>query len=73
VVDTPGLREFGLWNLGPAELGAAFPEIAHLSPACRFPNCSHVHEPDCEVQQAAAAGEIDRGRYASYRAMVEDS
>jgi len=73
VVDTPGLREFGLWSLTAAELGAAFPELAQLSGACRFSNCSHVHEPDCEVRRAVAAGEIDGGRYASYRSLAEEA
>ncbi|RMF86304.1 MAG: ribosome small subunit-dependent GTPase A, partial [Nitrospirae bacterium] len=72
VVDTPGLREFGLWNLTPAELEAAFPEIAERAGGCRFPNCSHVHEPDCAVRGAVDAGEVDGERYRSYLQLYEE-
>ncbi len=72
VVDTPGLKEFGLWNLTRTELEAAFPEIARHAGTCRFQDCSHVHEPDCTVQAAVAEGTIDRERYASYRTLLEE-
>jgi len=70
VVDTPGLKEFGLWNMTQREIEAAFPEIARHAPGCRFPDCSHIHEPDCAVKAAVEAGEIDPGRFASYRILV---
>ncbi len=73
VVDTPGLKEFGLWNLGRTELEEAFPEIAELAPDCRFPDCSHSHEPDCAVRAAVEAGRIDPGRYASYLGLLEET
>lgn len=72
VVDTPGLKEFGLWNLTRPELEAAFPEIAALAPGCRFPDCSHLHEPDCAVRAAVEAGTIDRERYRSYATLLEE-
>ena len=72
VIDTPGLREFGLWDLESRQLQEAFPEIEDLRASCRFPDCSHVHEPDCAVQQALAAGEINSGRFASYRSLLEE-
>ncbi len=66
VVDTPGLREFGVTDLEPAELSHYFVEFRpHLS-ACRFPDCTHEHEPDCAVKAAIAAGEISEARYFSY-------
>jgi len=73
VVDTPGLKEFGLWNLTAAELEEAFPEIAEVAPDCRFPNCSHSHEPDCAVQASVEAGRIDPGRHASYLGLLEEA
>jgi ribosome biogenesis GTPase / thiamine phosphate phosphatase len=74
VADTPGLRELGLWGIGKDELKDLFPELRNLSEDCRFGSgCSHTHEPDCRVQQAVAAGDIDRERYESYLAMLEDA
>ncbi len=72
VVDTPGLREFGLWDPSPEELQSAFPELAADHRSCRFPDCSHVHEPECAVQEAVAAGLIDPERYSSYVKILEE-
>jgi ribosome biogenesis GTPase len=72
VVDTPGLKEFGVWDASARDLQAAFAEIEELAPGCRFPNCRHVHEPDCTVQDAVAAGEIHPRRYQSYRTILEE-
>ncbi|RNC69329.1 MAG: ribosome small subunit-dependent GTPase A [Desulfuromonadales bacterium] len=65
VIDTPGMREFGLWQAGEG-IDAAFPDIAGLAVGCRFHDCSHAHEPGCAVRAALASGEIDPARYASY-------
>ncbi len=73
VVDTPGLKEFGLWNLTREELESAFPEIAARAPDCRFPDCSHSHEPGCAVRAAVEEGEIDPGRHASYLGLLEET
>ena len=71
VADTPGIREFGIWDLSPQELGGYFVEFRpHLSD-CRFPDCTHVHEPGCAVQEAVDAGEVTPERYGSYLAMLE--
>lgn len=72
LIDSPGVNEFGLGEVEPAELAAAFPEIRRLSARCRFNNCSHLHEPGCAVQEAAAAGEIAPSRYASYRKILTE-
>lgn len=72
VVDTPGLKEFGLWNLDRRELEAAFPEIAARAPECRFANCTHIHEPGCAVLAAVGAGEIDPERHASYAGFLKE-
>jgi ribosome biogenesis GTPase len=71
VADTPGIREFGLWDLAPVELGGYFAEFRPFIPDCRFPDCTHVHEPGCAVQQAVDAGEITQERYGSYLVILE--
>jgi ribosome biogenesis GTPase / thiamine phosphate phosphatase len=76
VVDTPGLREVGIWNVPPAELPACFPEFRPYLEQCRFTDCTHVVEPDCAVREAVESGAIGRGRYQSYlrlRSEVEES
>lgn len=71
VVDTPGLRDVGLWGIDLAELAAAFPEFAAYAPCCRFDNCRHMEEPGCAVA-AAEGAEVDPGRLKSYRRFVEE-
>jgi ribosome biogenesis GTPase len=66
VVDTPGLKEFGVHDASHVELVAAFPEIHAAIGGCRFSDCSHTHEPDCTVRAAVDEGTIDSGRYESF-------
>lgn len=66
VADTPGLREFGIWNLEPVDLSNCFVEMRPYQAECRFQDCLHAHEPDCAVKAAVDAGEIYPERYASY-------
>jgi ribosome biogenesis GTPase len=73
VVDTPGLKEFGVWDAEREEIETAFPEIHELAPGCRFPDCSHRHEPDCAVLAAVEAGGIHEGRLASYHRILEEA
>jgi ribosome biogenesis GTPase len=73
VVDTPGLRDIGLWGLEPAEVAASFPEIARWSAHCRFDNCRHLEEPDCAVAGAAARGEFSSSRLDSYRTLLVEA
>lgn len=73
VVDTPGLRDIGLWALMPREVTRAFPEIARLGAACRFDNCRHLGEPACEVEAAAGRGEIAASRLSSYRQLLREA
>jgi ribosome biogenesis GTPase len=70
VADTPGLRELGLWEIDRDNLQFYFPELEPLLGNCRYPTCTHVHEPGCAVRAAAATGELDPGRYESYRRMM---
>ncbi|HEV3050910.1 MAG TPA: ribosome small subunit-dependent GTPase A, partial [Longimicrobium sp.] len=69
VADTPGLRELGLWQIERDQLQFHFPEFEPLLGGCRYPTCTHTHEPGCAVRTAAEAGEIDFGRFDSYRRM----
>jgi ribosome biogenesis GTPase len=66
VVDTPGLKEFGVLDATERDLALAFPEVADRVVDCRFSDCSHRHEPDCAVRAAVESGEIDAGRFESY-------
>ncbi|CAN5351925.1 ribosome small subunit-dependent GTPase A [soil metagenome] len=76
VVDTPGLREVGLWGLPPSELPACFPEFRAYLHECRFADCTHIAEPGCAVRVAVDSGTISRVRYDSYaklRAELEEA
>lgn len=66
VIDTPGIRSFGLAFLERRELGAFYPEFAEPAHQCAYHDCSHIHEPDCGVQGAVANGEISLLRYENY-------
>lgn len=72
LIDTPGIREFGLWDLDRDTLRDYFPELREPSELCRFTNCTHVHEPDCEVKDRVEAGEINRARYETYARLWAD-
>lgn len=73
IVDTPGIRSFGMVDMKKEELSHFFPEIFAKASACRFYNCTHVHEPGCAVIEAVEQGEISESRYASYLSMMEES
>jgi ribosome biogenesis GTPase len=71
VVDTPGVRSFGLYGLDLTQIGHGFREFRALQTSCRFRNCLHEEEPDCGVRLALDAGEVDPGRYQRYRSVLE--
>ena len=71
IVDTPGIREFGLINMNKSELGHYFPEIRALMNKCKFNNCIHQNEPGCAVKEAVEQLEIPYTRYRSYLSMLE--
>ncbi len=73
VVDTPGLRDIGLWGLAQQEVAQAFPEIAAAAAGCRFDNCRHLGEPGCAVEAAAAQGGVAVSRLASYRGLLQEA
>ncbi|PQO42250.1 ribosome small subunit-dependent GTPase A [Blastopirellula marina] len=66
VIDTPGIRQFQLWDIIPEEVAGLFRDIRPLVNHCRFPNCTHTHEADCAVKDAVADGILDTRRYESY-------
>ncbi|MGE3953610.1 MAG: ribosome small subunit-dependent GTPase A [Parachlamydiales bacterium] len=71
-IDTPGIKSFGVWELTAEELQSHFPEIAQMSSGCRFPNCSHTHEPSCAVLEALEAGTLSQLRYRSYTTLLAE-
>ena len=71
VVDTPGIREWGLSGLTKPELWHFFPEIEQVAAGCKFTDCRHFEEPECAVVAATEAGEIDGERYYSYTVIYE--
>jgi ribosome biogenesis GTPase len=72
VVDTPGLREVGMWGIPAADVDRCFPELRALRDDCRFADCTHRMEPDCAVRAAVASGAVDRDRYESYLKLREE-
>ena len=72
IIDTPGIREFGLWNLDEETLRSYFPEFDELAGDCRFNDCSHSHEPDCAVKAAAEAGSISKARLETYHRLRDE-
>lgn len=71
LVDTPGIRQFELWDLIPEEIAGYFPEMRPFINLCRFPNCTHTHEEECGVKDAVADNLLDARRYESYLHLVE--
>lgn len=71
VIDTPGVRSFGLWDLKKEEVAAYFDEFADYFPRCRFANCTHTHEEGCAVIEAVEEEKIHPLRYYSYCALLE--
>ena len=72
VIDTPGLRGFGLVNLEKEEIARYFPEMLRAAEGCRFTPCTHTHEPGCAVKEAVVNGESSADRYSSYLGMIEE-
>lgn len=72
IIDTPGVKGFGVVDLSEAEISHYFPEIFKYSEKCRFNNCTHRHEPDCAVLKAVDGHEIALSRYNSYISILSD-
>jgi ribosome biogenesis GTPase len=71
IIDTPGMREFGLVDVSKQEISHYFPEMRSRLNDCQFNNCLHVNEPGCAIKQAVADGEITEDRYVSYVNIME--
>lgn len=72
VIDTPGIRGFGLVDVSQLELSGYFPEMLRIEDNCRFAPCTHTHEPGCAVKEAVENGEISVERYESYLGMLDE-
>ena len=71
IIDTPGMREFGLVDISKQELSHYFPEMRSRLNDCQFNNCLHINEPGCAIKDAVAAGEISEDRFVSYYGILE--
>lgn len=71
IIDTPGIKELGLADMGKPEISHYFPEMRDLLGECRYHNCTHVHEPGCAVLQGVEDGEIAPSRYHNYLSMLQ--
>ncbi|WP_148235752.1 ribosome small subunit-dependent GTPase A [Thermaerobacter marianensis] len=72
IIDTPGIRSLGLWDIDPDSLRLYFPDFLPFATACRYRDCSHTHEPDCAVKEAVSRGGVAPGRYESYRRLMNE-
>ena len=72
VIDTPGIKGFGTFDMEPEELTGYFKDIFHFAKDCRFSNCTHTHEPGCAVLKAVEEHYIAESRYESYLSMLDD-
>ena len=72
IIDTPGIKGFGTFDIAPGEVSHYFREIFRIGADCRFADCTHTHEPHCAVREALDDGRIAPSRYQSYLSMMED-
>ena len=72
IIDTPGIKGFGLIDIESRELCRYFPEMMRLAPECRFYNCTHTHEPGCAVTEAVKEGRVAWSRYESYLKILDE-
>jgi ribosome biogenesis GTPase len=72
VFDTPGIRQFQLWDISPSEVGGFMPDLRPYVSACRYPDCLHLSEDECAVKNAVADGRIDARRYDAYCHLLEN-
>ena len=72
VIDTPGIKSFGLVDIDKSVLGHYFPEMRAVMDQCKFHNCQHLNEPKCAVIEAVESGAIAQSRYQNYLTMLTD-
>jgi ribosome biogenesis GTPase len=73
VVDTPGLRDIGLWGLSPEDVAGAFPDLRRIAAECHFDNCRHLSEPGCAVVKAVESGSLSESRLMSFRQLLGEA
>ncbi|MBR3783096.1 MAG: hypothetical protein IKJ78_01340, partial [Bacteroidales bacterium] len=73
LIDTPGIKEFGMVDFSEQELSHFFPEMRAVLHGCFFANCTHRHEPRCAVKEAVERGDISAERYRNYLGIIEDT
>ncbi|MBC8334058.1 MAG: ribosome small subunit-dependent GTPase A, partial [Anaerolineales bacterium] len=71
VIDTPGIRSFGLAGITQSELAGWYPEMASLSGNCRYADCTHLNEPECLIRAAVEKGQVSQLRYKNYSTIRE--
>ena len=72
IIDTPGIKEFGILDFDPSEVAQYFPEMARVMHECRFNNCLHINEPGCAVKDALGNGSIAASRYQNYLSIIDE-
>ena len=72
IIDTPGIRELGLWDIYQNELRNYFIEFSELQIDCQFNDCQHLNEPGCAVKKAVEKGEVFEERYKNYKNIFQD-
>ena len=72
IIDSPGIKEFGLYDMEKETLAQRFPEMRNLMHECKFSNCTHLHEPHCAIKKAVEENLIAEWRYNDYCNMMED-
>ena len=72
IIDTPGIKDFGIVNVEPAQVSHYFPEMRDLLSQCKFNNCVHTEEPECRIKEAVEHGEIPVSRYVNYLGILEE-
>ena len=72
IIDTPGIKEFGLIDFEKQEVSERFPEMRALMHDCQYHNCTHTHEPKCAVKKALEAGNISKSRYKNYLGILNN-
>jgi len=72
IIDTPGIKEFGLVRFNATEVHRCFPEMDRLLPQCQYNNCTHIHEPGCAVKKGLETGDVSEIRYNSYLSILND-
>ena len=72
IIDTPGIKEFGLIDFEKSEIPRCFPEMDRLLPECQYNNCTHTHEPGCAVKEGLQSGKVSMLRYNSYLSILND-